>query len=70
MEEPQANINAVRVLLGEMVDLCGPGEGRAAIYDLLERNIDVELKELCRLWDELNNLPSLAADKPLKAVKE
>ncbi len=49
MEEPQANINAVRVLLGEMVDLCGPGEGRAAIYDLLERNIDVELKELCRL---------------------
>ncbi len=71
METPLRNLGAVATLLGEMVDLCGPGESKAAIYDHLERSISAEVKELRRLWDELNNLPSPAADKPpLMALKE
>ena len=71
MEPPLRNLSAIAKLLGEMVDLCGPGESKALIYDHLERSISLEAGELHRLWDELNNLPSQGGDKPpLKSVKE
>ncbi len=73
MEPPLNRLDAVRILLSELVDRCPTSEERQAdIYLLLERNLSGDLDEIRQLWRELFALvgPTLCGLVPSASPRE